>query len=280
MKYGVFMFPAHYAMRPDDLACALEQRGFESLFFPEHSHMPVARRTPYPLAGDATREYWSSFAPFVALAVAAVATKTLRIGTGICLLVQRDPIHTAKEVASLDVLSNGRMIFGIGGGWNAEEMENHGTNFKTRWKLLRERVAAVKEIWTHDEASYHGELVKFDGIQCEPKPVQKPHPPILLASLLSPKAIQRVVSYCDGWMPNVETGIDLPAQIKELRRAAEQAGRDPESISITAFVAPRERRLLDQYAEAGVERAVFHVPAAGTETVLPLLDEYAKLIGT
>src|SRR5262245_51869853 len=200
MKYGVTMFPADFAMRPDDVAAAAEERGFESIFFPEHTHIPTSRRSPWPAGGELPKEYWHTHDLFVALTAAAMATKTIKIGSGICLLIERDPIVTAKEVATLDFLSRGRLIFGIGGGWNAEEMENHGTNFKTRWKLLRERVEAMKAIWANDEPEYHGELVNFDKIWSYPKPVQKPHPPIYLGTGTA-KGRQRVVDYCDGWMP-------------------------------------------------------------------------------
>ena len=180
MHYGVVMFPTDYAIRPDDLARATEERGFESLWVPEHTHIPVSRKSPWPGGGDLPKEYWHSHDPFVALAMAAAVTTTLKLGTGICLVIERDPITMAKEVATLDRLSNGRFIFGIGGGWNAEEMENHGTAFKTRFAVLRERMLAMKQIWTDDEPSFHGDYVNFDGIWPGPKPLQKPHPPILM----------------------------------------------------------------------------------------------------
>jgi probable F420-dependent oxidoreductase len=278
MKYGVAIFPTDYAIRPDELARAVENRGFESLFFPEHTHIPGSRRTPFPRGGELPREYSHTIDPFVAMTIAAAATKKLNLATGICLVIERDPIVLAKEVASVDLASNGRVIFGIGGGWNAEEMENHGTVFKSRWKLLRERTEAMKELWTKDEASYHGEFVNFDRVWCWPKPVQRPHPPILLGSH-GPRGLQRVVRYCDGWLPNAGRGSDLVGQIGELRRCSEQAGRDPKTISITAFAAPADRKVVDQYEAAGVERSVFFLPPAGADTVMPLIDQYAKLIG-
>jgi probable F420-dependent oxidoreductase len=278
MKYGVAIFPTDYAIRPDELGRATEERGFESIFFPEHTHIPASRRTPFPRGGELPREYSHTIDPFVAMTMAAAATKKLKLATGICLVIERDPIVLAKEVASVDLASNGRVIFGIGGGWNAEEMENHGTAFKSRWKLLRERVEAMKELWSKDEASYQGEFVNFDRVWCWPKPVQRPYPPILLGSH-GPRGLQRVVRYCDGWLPNAGRGSDLVAQIGELRRCAEQAGRDPRTISITAFAAPAERKVIDQYEAAGVERSVFFLPPAGADTVMPVLDQYAKLIG-
>jgi probable F420-dependent oxidoreductase len=277
MKYGIVMFTTDYAIRADDLAKAAEERGFESIFFPEHTHIPISRRTPYPLGGELPKEYSHILDPFVAMTMAAAATTRLKVATGICLVIQRDPIVLAKEVASADLASNSRVIFGIGGGWNAEEMEDHGTTFKSRWKLLRERIEAMKALWTSDEASYHGEFVNFDPVWCWPKPVQKPHPPILVGSH-GPRGMQRAIRYGDGWLPNAGPGVDLPKQIAELRRLAERAGRDPKTISITAFAAPPDRKILDQQEAAGAERAVFFLPAARADTVMPLLDQYAKLI--
>jgi probable F420-dependent oxidoreductase len=277
MKYGVAIFPTDFGMRPDELAKAVEDRGFESIFFPEHTHIPASRRTPFPRGGELPREYSHTIDPFVAMTMAAAATRKLKVATGICLVIERDPILMAKEVASVDLASNGRVIFGIGGGWNAEEMENHGTAFKSRWKLLRERMEAMKELWTKDEASYEGEFVKFDRVWCWPKPVQRPYPPILLGSH-GPLGLKRVVRYCDGWLPNAGRGVDLIKGIADLRRCSEEAGRDPKTISITAFAAPAERKTIDQYESVGVERSVFFLPPAGAATVMPVLDQYAKVI--
>ncbi len=277
MKFGVLMFPADYAIRVDELAREAEVRDFESLFFPEHTHIPTSRKTPWPGGGDLPEEYWHTHDPFVSLAVAAAVTKKLRIGTGICLLIERDTITTAKEVASLDFLSNGRFIFGIGGGWNVEEMNHHGTEFKTRWKKLREQVAAMKRIWTEDEAEFHGELVNFDKLWSWPKPVQKPHPPILLGGH-SPQMLKRVVDYCDGWMPIGARAPQLIAGVKELRRIAEESGRDPKSISITIFGSPADEEMVAQYRELGVERVTFGLPPAPRDKVLPLLDHYAEFM--
>src|SRR2546429_4969741 len=192
MRLGVVSCPAEYAIRPDELARALEERGFESLWVPEHTHIPASRRSPWPGGADLPKDYWHAYDPFLALTAAAMATSRLRLGTGICLVIERDPIITAKEVASLDRLSGGRVLFGIGGGWNAEEMGDHGTAWKSRWRLLRERVLAMKEIWTKKEPQFHGDFVNFDKILADPKPVQKPHPPILIggdrATNLAPAA--------------------------------------------------------------------------------------------
>ncbi len=276
MKFGVTMFPADYAIRVDDLAREAEARGFESIWFPEHTHIPASRRTPWPGGPELPKEYWHTHDPFVALAVAACATRTLKVGTGICLVVQRDPITTAKEVASLDFLSNGRFLFGVGGGWNIDEIENHGTAFKTRWKVLRERIEAMKKIWTEDTPEYHGEFVNFDPLWSWPKPVQKPHPPILLGGH-SPQVLQRVVDYCDGWMPIGIRAPNMVEDIKDLRRRAERAGRDPQSVLISVFGAPADESALQQYRQAGVERVSFGLPSAERDKVLRLLDGYAQV---
>ena len=277
MKYGLVMFPTDYSIRPDELARAAEERGFESLFFPEHTHIPASRRTPYPAGGELPKEYFHSHDPFVALSMAAAVTKKIKLATGICLVIERDPIVLAKEVSSLDLLSGGRVILGIGGGWNVEEMENHGTAFKTRWKLLRERVEAMKAIWQNEEGSYRGELVKFDPIWSYPKPAQKPHPPILLGGH-GEVALKRVVAYCDGWLPISMMAGDLKKQIGELHRLAAEKGRDPRSISISVFWTQPDRQAIDAYGEMGAERVIFALPSEGREQVLPILDGYAKLV--
>jgi probable F420-dependent oxidoreductase len=277
MKVGVYIFATDYAIRVDELARAAEERGFESLFLPEHTHIPKSRKSPWPGGPNLPKEYWHTLDPFVALASAAAATTRLRLATGICLVIERDPITLAKEVASLDFLSKGRFIFGIGGGWNAEEMENHGTIFKTRWRLLRERVLAMKEIWTKDEPEFHGEFVNFDAVWAYPKPVQKPHPPILMGGA-GATTFERVVEFCDGWMPiGARAPVNFPEKIAELRVRAEKAGRDPASISVSVFGAKPEEVALRTYQGMGVERALLALPSADRDTVLPLLDRYAKL---
>jgi len=278
MLYGVSIFSTHYAIRPDELAQALEERGFESLWLPEHTHIPASRRSPWPGGADLPEEYWNTYDPFVALTAAAMVTKKLRVATGICLLIERDPITTAKEVASLDHLSEGRFIFGIGGGWNAEEMENHGTDFKKRWRVLRERVLAMKEIWTKEEAEFHGEFVNFDKIWANPKPYQKPHPPILMGGD-GPTTFDRVLEYCDGWVPIGIRSTGIPEKIATLRRRAEEMGRDPSSISVTVFGARPKPEVIEEFTKAGVDRVLLPLPPEGRETVLPLLDEYARFIG-
>ena len=285
MDFGAMMFCTDFSIRPDDLATLLEDRGFESMWVPEHSHIPADRRSPWPGGAELPQEYWHTYDPFVALTAAAAATTTLKVGTGICLVIERDPIMMAKEVASVDRLSNGRFIFGIGGGWNREEMANHGTRSRSRWRLLRERILAMKEIWTREEAEFHGEFVNFDKMWAYPKPVQRPHPPILMGGD-GPTTFDRVVEYCDGWMPisgrPQSGGPSLQEKIAMLRRQAEEAGRDPASINITTFRGPDgsqpETDAIRRLEEAGVDRVIFGLPSAERDTVLPIIDQCAKLI--
>ena len=274
MKIGVFIFPTDYSIGPVELGQACEERGFESLFLPEHTHIPTSRRTPFPGGSELPKHYADTLDPFVALSAIAVTTQRLKLGTGISLVIERDPIVLAKEVASLDLISGGRVLFGVGGGWNREEMENHGTDPTRRWKLLRERIEAMKALWTEDEPEYHGEFVDFDPVWQWPKPVQKPHPPILLGNV-GEGALRRAVSYADGWMP-IGGRTNLEERIAELNRLAREAGRDP--IPVTVFGAPSNAESVEQFAGWGVERCIFSLPSAPADEVLPLLDEHAKLI--
>jgi probable F420-dependent oxidoreductase len=271
------MFPTGDSIRPDELGAEVEARGFESLWFPEHTHIPTSRRSPFPGGGELPPEYSRSHDPFVALTAAAMNTKRIRLGTGICLIIERDTITTAKAVASLDVLSNGRFVFGIGGGWNREEMEHHGTDYTTRFAKLEEQVAAFKTIWTEDEAEFHGRHVDFDPIWSWPKPAQKPHPPIVLGGGTR-YTRQRVVDHCDGWMPIGRDDEAVLRGIEDLRHRAERAGRAMDTISINVFGATPNREVLDRYAEAGVGRAVLLARPEGRDLVLPRLDRYATLL--
>ena len=280
MQYGAMMFSTDYSIRPDDLAKMLEDRGFESMWVPEHTHIPAGRQSPWPGGGDLPKEYWHTYDPFVALTAAAAVTKTLKLGTGICLMIERDPITTAKEIASLDMISGGRFIFGVGGGWNAEEMEDHGINFKGRWRVLRENILAMKEIWTKDEAEFHGEYVNFDKMWAYPKPLQKPHPPILMGGD-GPTTFDRVVEYCDGWMPigsRNSGGASLAEKIVLLKRQASEAGRDPESLDITSFGVRPDPELVARLEEAGVNRIIFTLPSEEQVQVTQIIDECARLI--
>ena len=280
MDFGAMMFSTDYSIRPDDLAKMLEDRGFESMWVPEHTHIPADRTSPWPGGPDLPKDYWHTYDPFVALTAAAGATKDIKLGTGICLMIERDPITTAKEIASLDMLSNGRFIFGIGGGWNAEEMRDHGTNFKRRWRILRENILAMKEIWTQEEAEFHGDYVNFDKMWSYPKPVQRPHPPIIMGGD-GPRTFDRVVEYGDGWMPisgRPADGPSLPEKIVLLKRQAEDAGRDPDSISISIFATRADPDVIQGMRNAGVDRVIFGLPAAEQAVVAPIIDECAKLI--
>jgi probable F420-dependent oxidoreductase len=274
MDFGLLMFPTEASAQPAELARAAEERGFESLFFPEHTHIPVSRETPYPAGGELPTEYREIYDPFAALAAAAAVTERLRVGTGICLVVERDPITTAKEVATLDRISGGRFLFGVGAGWNREEMRNHGTVPKQRAALMRERIEAMRAIWTEEEASYHGEHVDFDPIWSWPKPVQKPHPPILMGGS-SDAALKRAAELADVWMPNAETRISQIAERgAELQRLAAEAGRGP--LPITFYGVKPDPESLGRYAEAGVSRCVFFLPSLPLSELEPMLDGYAR----
>ena len=271
MKFGVAVFPTDYAISMDELAPSAEQLGFESLWVAEHSHIPTSRESPWPGGSELPKHYWHTLDPFVALTIAAHASKTIRVATGICLLIQRDPIHTAKEAASVDVVSGGRFIFGVGGGWNREEMRDHGTDPSQRWKLLRERVEAIKTIWTQDPAEYHGEMVDFGPMWSFPKPIQKPHPPVVLGGS-GPKVLERVVRYADGWMPNRG---DVIERIPELQRLAAAAGRAP--IPVTYY--PKEgREEIERLAAAGVDRLIYYVPPDGRDAALRKLEQLGEMV--
>ena len=275
MDFGLTMFPADYAINVVELGRTAEQLGFESLFFPEHTHIPVghdrrADGSPLP------REYAHTLDPFVALGAVAAATQRLKLGTGICLVIQRDPIVTAKEVASLDQLSGGRFLFGVGGGWNRKEIEHHGTPYPRRWRLLRERLEAMERIWSDAEAEYHGEFVDFDPLFSWPKPVQQPRPPILLGGDV-PQARQRVVDYADGWIPHPFAQGEPAQHIADFHALCESAGRG--RLPVTIYGAPADPAQVERYAEAGAARWVFRVPAAGRDEVLPFLETCAKVAG-
>jgi probable F420-dependent oxidoreductase len=275
--FGVLMFPADYAIQPVPLAKAAEERGFESLWFPEHTHIPTSRRTPIPGGTELPKEYSHTHDPLVALAACAAVTTRLKLATGVCLVVERDPIQLAKEVASLDLLSNGRVILGVGAGWNAEEMENHGVDYEARWAVLREKVLAMRAIWTQDEAFFHGEHVRFDPIWSWPKPVQPGGPKVLLGAN-SKYTPRRVVEWCDGWMPIAMGGPDrLVPPLDALRRECEKAGRDFASLDLSIFgVLPKEESAA-KLIELGFGRLIFAVPPAGPDVVLPHLDRCAEV---
>jgi len=278
MQLGVFYFSVDYGIDPGELAAALEARGFASLYVPEHTHIPLSRKTPFPLGPELPKRYYDVMDPFVTLAVAAAATKTLKVGTGVCLVAQRDPIQLAKSVASIDQVSGGRFLFGIGNGWNQDEMENHGTVFASRHKLVRERIEAMKAIWTQDAAEYHGEFVNFDPIAAWPKPVQKPHPPILVGGAF-PYSARRAVRYADGWMPQVTTADKTPLSelIPRFRQMASEAGRDPAALRIVIGAQPPDLALIEGYAKLGIDMVYPSLPSEPADRILPMLDQWAEL---
>ena len=277
MHIGITQFSTGYTIRIDDLAREAEDRGFESLFVPEHTHIPTSRRSPWPGGSELPEEYKHTIDPFVGLACAAASTKNLRIGTAIALLTERDPIVLAKECATLDLLSGGRFELGIGAGWNAEEMENHGTTFKDRFKVMCDRAKAIKTIWREEEPEYHGPFVDFDPIWSSPKPVQKPNPPVLLGGETR-YSLERVVDFCEGWMPRTRAFKDAKAEMARLKEFADKAGRDAGAIQTSVFGATGDPEALDAYREAGVFRALVTIPPKGRDEVLPLLDRHAKLL--
>ena len=277
MQYGITTFPTDYSIPVTELARAAEERRLESLWVAEHSHIPVSRKSPWPGGGDLPKMYYDVMDPFVVLAAAAAVTRELKVATGICLVIQRDPIQTAKEVASLDRVSGGRFLFGIGAGWNAEEMANHGTaDFARRFKLMRERVEAMKAIWTETKAEYHGEFLDFDPVYAWPKPMQQPHPPIHVGGGW-PGAAKRAIAYGDGWLPILGRDQDVVKLAPRFREMAQQAGRDPVSLEISVYGVPPDRDTLLRLRDGGIDRAVFGVPSKGADAVLPLLDTYREL---
>ena len=276
MHYGATIFITDASIQPAELARELEARGFESLWLPEHSHIPVERRSPWPGGAELPKMYYDVYEPFTALAAAAAVTTRLRVATGVCLLVQRDPIQTAKDVATLDRISHGRFLFGVGAGWNAEEMANHGTgDFARRFALLRERVEAMRQIWTRSKAEYHGEHVDFAPIYAWPKPVQKPHPKVHVGGGF-PGGARRAAAFGDGWMP-IHGRDDLLASLPAFRELVAKQGRDPAALEISIFGMLPDEAALARYRDAGVTRAVFGLPPAPRSELLPLLDRCAEL---
>jgi probable F420-dependent oxidoreductase len=280
VKIGVMMFPTDKAIQPIALAKEVEARGFESLWFPEHSHIPTSRETPW--GGNAgapplPEEYWRSHDQFVALAAAAAVTSKIKLGTGITLVAQRDPLWLAKETASLDMISDGRFIFGIGYGWNKEELAHHGVKYTDRREVVRENILAVRQIWNNEEAEFHGKYVDFSSSWSWPKPVQAGGPKVILGGAAGPKTIQDIVEFCDGWMP-ISGRYDLAGKVDEVRQAAVSAGRDPDEIEFGQFGTPPKPEVLESLAEAGVSRVVLGLPPAPADKVLPILDSHAQLL--
>ena len=282
-QFGLLMFATDYAVDPQTLAQQAEMFGFESLFFPEHTHIPASRKSPWPGGKELPKEYWHTFDPFIALGMAASVTQNLKLGTGISLVTERDPILMAKQVATLDHLSNGRLVLGVGAGWNAEEMENHGTPFDKRWPILRERTLAMREIWCSEEAEFHGEFVDFDKIWSYPKPKQSGGPPILMGAS-SRFTYDRIAEYADGWMPiyqdhariQASGGVDYAAGIANTKEAWQARGRDGQP-SFSIFGVGPDRRAVSELVELGFDRVLFALPSDSADVVLPLVEKYAAI---
>lgn len=275
MHFGGAMFFTEYSMSAMELAHALEERSFESVWAPEHSHIPLSRKTPFPGGGDLPKPYYDAMDPFVVLAAASQVAKRIKFGTGVLLVQQRDAIQTAKLVASIDQVSQGRFLFGVGGGWNQDEMENHGTVYASRFKRMRESIEAMKEIWSKPEAEYHGEFVHFDPMIARPKPVQKPHPPIHVGGAF-PQGARRAIRYGDGWIPTARG--DLAEVLPKFREMAREAGRDPSSIEITLFGLGEDLDRVKSLAEMGVGRVVPMFPPEKADTVLPMIDRWTTIM--
>ncbi|MBH69648.1 MAG: LLM class F420-dependent oxidoreductase [Rhodospirillaceae bacterium] len=278
MKFGVVIFTTQYSISPSQLAIAVEERGIESVWFPEHSHIPLPRVSPFPGGGDLPQIYYDVFDPFAALASAAAVTQKIKLGTGICLVVQRDPIQLAKQVASLDQISNGRFLFGIGAGWNAEEMRDHGTgDFKDRFRLMNERVGAMRSIWSNEKAEYTGKYVNFGSMIAFPKPFQKPHPPIMVGGGF-PQGAKRALRYGNAWMPSgvSSSTMNIYEVLPRFRQLAAEFERNPAEVPVTYFNLDSEMSEINKLQDAGVDRLVFALPSKKQEIILPILDRLAK----
>ena len=276
MDIGASMFFTDYSMTPAALGRALEERGFESVWAPEHSHIPASRRSPWPGGADLPKRYYDAMDPFVSLTAAAAVTTKLKMGTGVCLVNQRDPIQTAKLVSSIDQVSQGRFLFGIGIGWNAEEMENHGTVFASRAKLVRERIEAMKEIWTKPKAEYHGEFVNFDEIMAWPKPVTKPHPPVIMGGAF-PQGARRALRYCNGWIP-IAGRAPIEESLRAFKQMAAEVGRDLSEVPISTFGVLEDLDFIHRHRDLGVSRMVVQLESEKEDKILPLLDRWAEII--
>jgi probable F420-dependent oxidoreductase len=279
MQIGAAMFFTDYSMSSVELARVLEERGFESVWAPEHSHIPLTRKTPFAGGGELPKQYYDVMAPFVTLAAAAAVTTTIKLGTGVCLVIQRDTIQTAKLVASLDQVSGGRFLFGIGGGWNQDEMEDHGTVYSTRFKKMREQIEAMKVIWSENKPEYHGEIVDFPPMMTWPKPVQKPHPPVIVGGMF-PHAARRALRYANGWIPHSRRPHyeDVTDFLPQFRQLAAEAGRKPEDVPVTVWGVQPDYDRLRRYEEQGVSRGVVQLAPEPADKTLPLLDRWAEMI--
>ena len=278
MKCGVAIFFTDYSVKPTDLATALEERGFDSLWCPEHSHIPISRLSEWPQQGELPQKYYDVMDPFVTLSQAAAVTQKLKVATGICLVPQRDPIQTAKEVASLDAPSGGRFLMGVGSGWNRDELAHHGTEFNSRHAVLRERIEAMRVIWHNEVAEYHGEFVDFNEMKTWPKPVQQPGPPIYIGGEF-PYGARRTFAFGDGWLPHAKRPkYDLLDILPQFHQMEAEHDRQPGSTPISVFGPEPETGIVARYKEAGVERLIFNLAPKKSDEVMPILDDWAKLI--
>ena len=275
MQIGISTFPTTYAISPVELARELEARGFDSLWTVEHTHIPASRETPYPMGGELPSIYWESFEPFTYLAQAAAVTDALKVGTGVCLAAQHNPLALAKRVASLDALSGGRFLFGVGAGWLGEEMANHGLAYKDRWKVLRECVLAMQACWTEKDAEFHGEFIDFDAVWVEPKPVSQPHPPVYIGAT-STWAMDRIAEYAQGWYPVQVPEFD--ERLEQLKEACAVRGRDINEIDISLLTMITDEAQLVGLAEKGINRVVLSLPTADRDESLKVLDDYTQAV--
>lgn len=277
MRIGLFPFCTDYSMPVDQLAIAAEERGFDSIWVPEHTHIPASRDTPYPGGGELPKEYSHTLDPFVALGIAAGVTSQLKLATGICLAIEHQAITLAKTVATLDHVSNGRVVLGLGAGWNREEMENHGTVYAQRFRKLEEQMRALREIWTQEEASFDGEFERFEKVWSWPKPVQSPHPPMVLGGETD-HTLRRIVRVADGWLPRAMRPEIVHDGMVKLRQFAQEAGRDPDSISVSAFAPPPREEVVEGFRDTGVERVILMVPPRDADDTLRRMDRYAAWV--
>ena len=278
MNVGLTIFVTSYTIDIVSLARHAERLGFESLFVPEHPIIPADMKTPWPGGKDGVLPDWykRTIDPFVGLAAAAGATKKLKLGTGICLVPERDPLYTAKEVATLDHVSNGRFLFGIGAGWLKEESDVFKVDFPRRWTQTRDHILAMKALWKDELSEYHGKYVQFPKLWCHPKPVQKPHPPILIAGELE-KSAERVADYGDGWFPRGRAidAAGVEAGRKKIEKLFRERGRDPKTLTVSAFAAPPDKTNNRQFFDAGADRVIHLLPSEPEAKVLPLMEKWA-----
>ena len=278
MQFGVHIFPTQYSFQPDELARACEERGLDSLWFSEHTHIPLRFLTAPERGPTLPDYYWQTYDIFVAMTLAAAATKDLKVASGVCLAIEHDPILLAKETATLDLLSKGRFIFGVGAGWLESEMADHGVTYRTRFQLLREQLQAIREIWTTDESEFHGKFVNFDSMKAFPKPYQRPHPPIIMGGG-GGKSIECAAAVCNGWAPWLMEWTKAKESIVEIKRQAAANGRDPNTLEFSLFEKSiPDQKTLAEMETVGVKRIILTIFGQSREEALPALDRLAKVV--